>query len=109
MCGIAGHVGSAPIAEERVEYALELMRHRGPDHQAHRRFEVPGGRHLDLLHARLNIIDLDPRSNQPFELGSKWMAYNGELYNYLEVRERLEAAGAEFRTDVGHRSPGKGD
>jgi asparagine synthase (glutamine-hydrolysing) len=99
MCGIAGHAGPRPLDTDRVARTLALMRHRGPDDQTHRGFTTPDGRHVDLLHARLSIIDLDPRSNQPFALDEAWMAYNGELYNYVEVRRRLEAAGHGFVTE----------
>jgi asparagine synthase (glutamine-hydrolysing) len=98
MCGIAGHVGPRPVTQERIDRALELLRHRGPDHDAHRAFTTPDGRHVTLLHTRLSIIDLDDRANQPFRYGSRWLVYNGELYNYLELRERLERAGGEFAT-----------
>jgi asparagine synthase (glutamine-hydrolysing) len=98
VCGIAGYAGSDPLAAERVQRTLELMRHRGPDDQAHRSFTTPDGRTVDLLFARLGIIDLDPRSNQPFRSGDTWLAFNGELYNYIEVREQLRADGAEFHT-----------
>jgi asparagine synthase (glutamine-hydrolysing) len=74
------------------------MEHRGPDNRAHRRWRTPDGRHVDLLHARLNIIDLDPRSDQPLQVGSKWIAYNGELYNYVELKEELTREGVSFRT-----------
>lgn len=99
MCGIAGRAGPRPLDPERVARTLELMRHRGPDDQTHRGFQTPDGRHVDLLHARLSIIDLDPRSNQPLHLDGAWMAYNGELYNYVEVRKRLEDAGHGFVTE----------
>jgi asparagine synthase (glutamine-hydrolysing) len=98
MCGIAGHVGPTRVEPNRVERALSLMRHRGPDNLAHKHFTTPAGDQVELLHSRLNIIDLNPRSDQPFHSGSSWLSYNGELYNYLEVRERLAAAGHEFRT-----------
>jgi asparagine synthase (glutamine-hydrolysing) len=98
MCGIAGHAGPHPLDPDRVARTLALMRHRGPDDQTHRGFQTPDGRHVDLLHARLSIIDLDPRSNQPFGLDGAWMAFNGELYNYVEVRRRLEDAGHSFTT-----------
>src|SRR6267378_776282 len=91
MCGIAGFFGSQQIEEPRLETCLALMRRRGPDHAAHRHWINDAGRHAYLLHARLNIIDLDERANQPFHVGSKWIAYNGELYNYLEVRAELRA------------------
>jgi asparagine synthase (glutamine-hydrolysing) len=99
VCGIAGHAGPRPLDPERVARTLELMRHRGPDDQTHRGFQTPDGRQVDLLHTRLSIIDLDPRSNQPFHLDGAWMAYNGELYNYVEVRKRLEDAGHRFVTE----------
>jgi asparagine synthase (glutamine-hydrolysing) len=99
MCGIAGYVGSAPLEPTTVAEALELMRHRGPDNAAHRAFDAPGGRRVELLHTRLNIIDLDPRSDQPMRRAGRWIAYNGELYNYLEVRDRLRAAGVELSTE----------
>ena len=51
-----------------------------------------------LLHSRLSIIDLDPRSNQPFTIGSTTIVYNGEIYNYVELREQLVARGIGLRT-----------
>ena len=89
---------AASWTPERVERALALMRHRGPGPRRAPRFDTPDGRRVELLHTRLTIIDLDPRANQPFQRGDRWLAYNGELYNYVEVRERLEAARAAFRT-----------
>ena len=99
MCGIAGYVGPEPLDQARIDRALALMCRRGPDDRTHRRFTTPDGRTVELLHGRLSIIDLDPRSNQPFEAAGRWMAFNGELYNYLEVRERLERDGVAFRTN----------
>lgn len=75
------------------------MDRRGPDHAAHRQWRRNGGGNIYLLHSRLNIIDLDDRANQPFGVGSKWMVYNGELYNYLELRSQLEAKGRGFITE----------
>lgn len=85
MCGVAGWVGPEPLPRERVDACLAIMRHRGPDHAADRGFVTPAGRHVHLLHARLSILDLDPRSNQPFERGRTWLATNGEIYNYREL------------------------
>ena len=99
MCGIAGHAGPTPIPRERIERTLELMHHRGPDCGAHRSFTTSAGHAVDLLHTRLSIIDLEVRSDQPFNVGATWLVYNGELYNYLEVRDELRARGAEFHTD----------
>jgi asparagine synthase (glutamine-hydrolysing) len=96
MCGIAGHAGPTPVPPERIERTLRLMHHRGPDSGAHRSFITDAGHSVDLLFTRLSIIDLDHRSDQPFKAGSTWLAFNGELYNYLEVRDEL---GGEFRTE----------
>ena len=75
------------------------MGRRGPDHAAHRQWRRDVGRNIYLLHSRLNIIDLDDRANQPFGVGSKWMVYNGELYNYLELRSQLKERGRGFITE----------
>lgn len=99
MCGIAGYLGTRPPSPQREEACLGLMARRGPDARGVFRAEGPGGRQVLLLHTRLGIIDLDPRSNQPFADGPLVLAFNGELYNYLELRRELEAAGEGWRTD----------
>jgi len=94
MCGIAGITGRG---RERITGMLDALRSRGPD--------ASGSHALDALsttlgHVRLSIIDLDPRSNQPFvsSCGRYALTFNGEIYNYIELRARLEALGARFRT-----------
>jgi len=98
MCGIAGYFGVRKIDPERVEACLRLMGRRGPDHAAYRHWINSTGRHVYLLHSRLSIIDLDERANQPFQIGTKWLVYNGELYNYVELEEELTKQGVSFRT-----------
>ncbi|MBI4615890.1 MAG: asparagine synthase (glutamine-hydrolyzing) [Planctomycetes bacterium] len=98
MCGIAGHAGPSAIPPERMSECLARMRRRGPDHQAFRAFPGPDGRRVELLASRLSIIDLDPRANQPFRAGTQTLVYNGELYNYLELRLELARAGVRFDT-----------
>ena len=73
------------------------MKNRGPDHQASRLFFVEDVQ-VCLLHSRLSIIDLDHRSNQPFTIGSATIVYNGEIYNYIELRKQLIGRGIELRT-----------
>jgi asparagine synthase (glutamine-hydrolysing) len=99
MCGIAGHAGPTPVPAERIERTLRLMHHRGPDHGEAVRFTTPAGHSVELLHTRLSIIDLEQRSDQPFRVGSSCVVFNGELYNYVEVRDELKARGARFRTE----------
>ncbi|MGE3577085.1 MAG: asparagine synthase (glutamine-hydrolyzing) [Vicinamibacterales bacterium] len=98
MCGIAGFVGSSPPSQERVDRCLALMHRRGPDQQAARFFQNAAGRHACLLFARLSIIDLDERSSQPFNVGTSWLATNGELYNYRELASELPDSAGPLRT-----------
>ncbi len=98
MCGITGYIGREAVDEGRVHATLGLMNRRGPDHQASLSFGH-GENNVVLLHSRLSIIDLDPRSNQPFTVGDCTLVFNGEIYNYLELRERLQSKGVAFRTE----------
>jgi len=99
MCGIAGYFGQDTISLERIQKCLNLMNLRGPDHAAYREWIGSNGRNAYLLHTRLSIIDLDPRANQPFNINTKWIVLNGELYNYLELRKELESQGRIFSTN----------
>jgi asparagine synthase (glutamine-hydrolysing) len=98
MCGIAGYVGALKLPDERIEGCLARMGRRGPDHRAARHLVTPDGRQVHLLHSRLSIIDLDPRAHQPFPVGRRWGIFNGELYNYLELKQRLSEQGETFTT-----------
>lgn len=98
MCGIAGYIGKNKLAPEVLDRTLELMKNRGPDHQKWVRVKGDG-QNVYLLHSRLSIIDLDPRSHQPFCRNGVWLVYNGEIYNYLEVRQELEKGGVAFSTN----------
>lgn len=98
MCGIAGYFGNLEISLENLQECVALMRRRGPDYATWYRHDFRLDRHVYLLHSRLSIIDLDARSNQPFRVGSIVMSYNGEIYNYLELRHELENQGLIFQT-----------
>lgn len=98
MCGIAGYYGPAPLPPERIRACLALMRRRGPDAADSWQHATASGRHVHLLHSRLAIIDLDPRANQPYRCGPGVLSYNGEIYNYLELRAALERDGTRFTT-----------
>ena len=97
MCGIAGSISSTELGREHVRHALHSMKHRGPDSAASLQKTI-GSAHLVLLHARLSIIDLDARSNQPFSKDGLHVSFNGEIYNYLEIRSILERQGYVFKT-----------
>src|SRR5262245_46040914 len=91
MCGIAGIVSLDGMAVPRLDSALHvldrLIAHRGPDGQGS--WTGPS-RAAGLVHRRLAIIDLSPAAAQPMlGPGSTAITYNGEIYNYLELREAL--------------------
>lgn len=98
MCGIAGHIGFSPLSEDAQRRALTAMAHRGPDGSDALSLPLANG-HVTLLHTRLAIIDPDPRSAQPFHHAGRVLTFNGEIYNYLELRAELETLGCAFRTD----------
>ena len=95
MCGIWFSLGFAPDPA-----CIAAVSHRGPDGSGWRVFESAAGP-VALGHRRLSIIDLSDAALQPMSYagGRYWMVYNGEIYNYLELREELREAGHPFRTD----------
>lgn len=97
MCGIAGSLGANDVNEASVKKTLRSMARRGPDSSRSIRLEI-GGQVCHLLHTRLAIIDLASEAEQPMRQGPLTLVFNGEIYNYLEVRRELEGAGQRFRT-----------
>ena len=83
MCGIAGFINFSD-GEELAVKANEIQKHRGPDNQ-----QVWTKGVVSFAHQRLSIIDLNERSNQPLEKDNLVIIYNGELYNYLELRKNI--------------------
>lgn len=110
MCGIAGilRFDGLPVAPSSIDGMLERLAHRGKDHSA---IETgcagPGGGRLSeragiaLGHRRLSIIDLSDAASQPMAYGdgSLWLVFNGEIYNYLELRRELAGSGYRFATN----------
>lgn len=98
MCGIAGSWSKNELNIARIESSLKLLCHRGPDDQKYKSFKTKNGMNAALLFTRLAIIDLDPRANQPMGYGGLWLTFNGEIYNYREIRKELEEQGFSFHT-----------
>ena len=96
MCGIAGvfRPGQGSPPEILLRRMLSLLRHRGPDE-----FGIYLDSSIGLAHARLSIIDLST-GQQPMcnEDGSLWIIFNGEIFNYIELRKVLVSRGHRFRT-----------
>ncbi len=102
MCGIAGvlNVHDAVESDSLMEEILHHQRFRGPDCTARKSFHLGSGQLL-LGHNRLSIIDLSEAANQPFtdETGQYSVVFNGEIYNYLELRKKLIDVGERFATE----------
>jgi asparagine synthase (glutamine-hydrolysing) len=112
MCGIAGIIHPSETALAGVPRAIDLLQHRGPDdvgYLNYRHGRVEGGREwrapdaspeVVLLHQRLSILDLSESGWQPMSSrdGRYWMVFNGEIYNFVELREQLRALGRVFRS-----------
>ncbi len=97
MCGIAGYFGKKKLNLKQIETILSSMKNRGPDASHYLHFKV-NNKNLYLFHTRLKIIDLKNRSNQPFEKHNKTIIYNGEIYNFQELKKTLIHKGYVFRT-----------
>ncbi len=122
------HLKSAALCPERVVEAAHLIRHRGPDSEGYLLLDTSSGAcglrngpdtaagiaypsiaepvafapDLVFGHRRLSILDLTPKGHEPMALAGRddlWITFNGELYNYLEVRAELQARGRVFTTE----------
>lgn len=98
MCGIAGilHWDQAPVAPEELGAMVSRLKHRGPDEQ-NTETPSPG---VGLAHCRLKVIDLSSAARQPMtdESGKIRLLFNGEIYNFRELRRELVTAGKPFRS-----------
>lgn len=97
MCGIAGWLGAPgrQVPNEVLERMIRSAKHRGPDGEGFYRQDNVG-----LAHGRLAILDLSANGAQPFIDGDLVLVYNGEIYNYIEIRAELEKLGHVFRSNT---------
>lgn len=102
MCGILGSFSRTPSPDldERLRSALHLLRHRGPNDSGLDHFSISAG-HVSFGHTRLSIIDLSSNGHQPMhsEDGRHIIVFNGEIYNYADLRQELSALGHKFKSD----------
>lgn len=96
MCGFLIQIDNASqVDRDCFNAARDSMTHRGPD--AFGSVFLQDG-HVALGHRRLSIQDLSEAANQPMQLGALWVVYNGEIYNFPELKRELEQHGGVFRT-----------
>ena len=97
MCGIAGSITKNFISNLISSDVLNLLNHRGPDYRKkiviREREKI-----ISFFHTRLSIIDLSERSAQPMTKQYATLIFNGEIYNYLEIKNYLETKGYKFKT-----------
>ena len=101
MCGVCGIVdfSGRPVDRDAITRMVTALHHRGPE--ASRVFVPAASPAVGLGHTRLKIIDLSDAANHPLanEDETVWAMLNGEIYNFLELRAELKAAGHQFRTE----------
>ncbi|HVG19251.1 MAG TPA: asparagine synthase (glutamine-hydrolyzing), partial [Blastocatellia bacterium] len=100
MCGICGVAGQAD--EQLIKKMLGRIAHRGPDDEGVYVAETSTDERVGLGHRRLSIIDLSPAGHEPMSDagGQIWLTFNGEIYNFKELRGRLESLGHRFRSET---------
>ena len=89
MCGIAGCITENKLSDKQIEQCLKSLNHRGPDSKNFFKYKTRNDKFIYLFHTRLSILDLDNRSSQPFSIGKNKLIFNGEIFNYIELREKL--------------------
>ena len=98
MCGISGLVNWGDA--ETLARMTHVQSHRGPDDFGFWERRLPDGGYIGLGSRRLAILDLSPDGHMPMsnEDGSVWITYNGEIYNFADLRRDLEGKGHTFRS-----------
>lgn len=117
MCGICGRLDNCGGTQSPLATMLRAMEPRGPDDSGESEIQMRNGGRLFLGACRLAILDLSPAGHQPMydsETGN-WLAFNGEIFNFREVRAELETHGCRFRSNcdtevllLGYRLWGEG-
>ena len=97
MCGIFGIIDqqNRPVETSLVQAACDRIAHRGPDGQG-----IYEGPFWAFGHRRLAVIDLSEKGKQPMRYQNHILTYNGEIYNYLELRKELEGLGFQFQSET---------
>lgn len=98
MCGITGFIDfKRDSSLEQLQKMNRAMVHRGPDGEGYKIIELTSSK-IGLGHRRLSIIDLSEGGAQPMVYGDLTITFNGEVYNYLEIREELKKLGHSFKS-----------
>lgn len=101
MCGICGYITRREYNEQILKDMNDTMCHRGPDDSGLYQIKLSSGQYLGFAHRRLSIMDLSVLGHQPMFNADKSICiiYNGEVYNFVELRKSLESEGYSFRSN----------
>jgi asparagine synthase (glutamine-hydrolysing) len=102
MCGVIGWIAGRPLkgGDAFLQSGMDALAHRGPDGCGHWRAVLSGGGEAALGHTRLAIIDAEGGAQPFFSHDRRFVvSFNGEIYNYIELREQLRAKGCRFATE----------
>lgn len=98
MCGFAFSIGDQPLNQKTIKELIKSLHHRGPDNYGVINLQSEN-RYCTLVHTRLAIIDTDcPLAKQPLESRKYWIIFNGEIYNYKELRNEFVQKHYDFHT-----------
>lgn len=102
MCGIAAIISTNQNLQNDIQKMIDIIHYRGPDDEGQVLLNFKNAMTVALGHRRLSILDLNPTGHQPFSNSTKtlWMTYNGEVYNYIEIREELKSLGYTFTSQT---------
>jgi len=99
MCGFCGYINyKRPVNGNVIKSMVEVINHRGPDDSGYYE-DINDNYQLALGHARLSILDLSPLGHQPMHYNNLTIAYNGEVYNFKEIRNELSKLGHSFTSN----------
>ncbi len=99
MCGIAGYIGRKKFDNLKIRNILATMRRRGPDSNGFKEIKIEN-KFLTLFFSRLSIIDpYNNDANQPYNFKDSVLVFNGEIYNYIELKAELQKKGYSFNTE----------
>lgn len=97
MCGISFYYSNKSEYQSQLESSLALTKHRGPDHTGIEHYSFDGST-VGLGHNRLSIVDTSEAGNQPMHKDNLTIIFNGEIYNFQQLRKELESKGFTFKS-----------
>jgi len=96
MCGIVGFISEEIFDNDRLDSMVNTLNHRGPNDKGFKQFKLSNNKNIFLGHTRLSILDTSHQAHQPMIDEKFILIFNGEIYNFIELRRELKALGYKF-------------